>query len=94
VLHRKLDHCLHLRFDGNVGADEDGRLAQSFGQPLSSLLPATRNDDLRAMRHEELGGLRADAAGPTANDGHLALENAHCRSLPSVAPLQTASRNW
>ena len=63
-----------------VGRDEDG-LASALldgGDGVRAVLQVA-DDDVGALVGVKLGGGSADAAGPTGNDRHLALELAHLK---------------
>ena len=81
------DHALPVVLAGGIGLHEARVLAELARQRLAFGLAPAGEDHLGALRDEQLGRARADAAGRTGDDAYLAVEHAHGVSSQGVRPL-------
>jgi hypothetical protein len=77
LVHRKRDQRLHLRLDGHVGLTKDAGGAELGCECLAFGHAPTRDDDLRALGHEDFRRAQSDAAGGPRDHRDLAVQSCH-----------------
>ena len=65
----------------HVTLHADGVVAEFLDRRLELGLPASGDEDVRALVDESLRGGQADAGGAAGDDRCLALEKCHCRAF-------------